>query len=75
MQSTADDSTLIISISPDFVDQGEEEGFNLVATCNRVLYDWQDIDLSPDLVVSAVTWRAHGDGPGAPAAEVSFPPT
>jgi hypothetical protein len=90
VKTTANDSTLTISVVPGFVDHGggegrllrapgnvepEEDGFSLIAKCNRVVYDWQDISLAPDTVISTATWRAHGDGPGAPAAELTFPAT
>lgn len=42
----------------------------LLMRFNRVVYEWQDLEISAGVVKSQVKWHAHGDGPGAAAAEL-----
>jgi hypothetical protein len=65
-------SDLGIAIAPSYTDADESELFRVNITAHNVIYEWQDIDLTPDVVVSTTPWRAHGGGPGSPAATVSF---
>lgn len=42
----------------------------LLMRFNRVVYEWQDLEINAGVVTSQVKWHAHGDGPGTAAAEL-----